>query len=1481
MKKIFNHKFWSLKVTSLICCAMVLCTAFSSIHIIPTAAQATKEKVEMLYVEGAAKSRLSAEYELEKNATYTVYFKYRIESGSFGLSDSRSCVFSDIWSGNTHHGTQNSTGKNVFLKGDGEEGFNDIELTFTNDLETTNKHTHDLGLGFWGDTKLYIADYRFYKIEGEQKTLLDSGFGNWNKKTGTVSVKKEDYDEKLFADQMLNLKANGSAKYGLKIELEDGAKYKIYYKYKVEEGIFGISDSRTIVFADRATNGTNNVMHSTHLSNEPNPKYPKLQVPFEKGTSEDGFNDISLTFTASNDYANDYNVHFLEFQFWRGVNSIYIADFRIYKIDGDKELLIESGFDSMKAFDGAPTATRLDYNESLFKKQMLNLKNDSASKYGVKAALEDGKKYKVYFKYKVEEGIFGISDHRTITFADRGTNGTNQVMHSTHLSKEPNPNYPKLQVPFEKGTSEDGFNDISLTFTASNDYCNDYNVHFLEFQFWRGVNSIYIADFRIYKIDGDKELLIESEFASMQTIEGTPTAALSDYNESIFKEQMVKISGEKGSKYGIKVSLAKGKQYKIYFKYKVEEGTFGISNSRSIVFSDINASNQNQTFHSTHLLQLGSENYPELQKPFEKDIGSDEWNDIKLTMTAATKYVDDYNNHLLMFNFWSGSNTIYVADFKIYSVVDGKEVLIETTTNGMEILAGSPSVEYSDYNENLFKEQMLKLSGNTGAKYALTVEMRKDVKYKAYFKYKVEKGYFGTGDNRTIVFSVYNPINMTYQYASHYTPDDVHAFEKGGGENGWNDIELTFTGKQLDKSYNNHMLSFDLWNAENEIYLADFRLYRVENGEEHLVEAGFSGFKVKSGEVSVEETGYNSDLFNSKKDYMLQIYDLNYYGTKADRYIGKDAVLSSGKKYKIALKYYFQEGNIQHNNVNLIVADVPVNGKIPKVYYTSDEADSSVGQFEKTSQKTVAIDEFVFTAPKNGTYYIAFEIKDRVVAFISEISVSDIEESTEGTVLYEDFSDSLNGWHSLTKYVAKNDTCLFDNFRAEIVNEKAADEIRLFSRNDLPRQMLYFELGEGMRRWLSAAFRGTPGEKFKARVSVGGVLDPFSGVVAVSNNHRIAISPAGMSAYTYEGGSYTAEFEFTVPKYIKDSNYNVEVGDSIFFGLIVPANSSGYILDFSVWRAEDKSETNVIKNNDFKMGVANWGFYWEDGLQGFSKDMLAPFEVSTDNGMLKVMDYNAETYRLHGDDTYYNDGTWWKSDDYNENAAETSCSINGVVYDKSNKKLSGIKLSLEGNDASYTATTNSGGKFSFNNIPAGFYELYIIKSDGTKISTGYFTTLSDGDTASVQVEYNAEYITENTVIEDNQKDNQSVVTGDIVGVVYTPKRNVIPGMTLYLRGVENSVKTDENGYFEFTGLTPGEYELYTIDENNEEYVFRTITVKENVKLSIKLKYDNSSNSVSNAENGNTPSIWIFVSAGIVLMALIFILLLFVLKKRQK
>ena len=208
-------------------------------------------------------------------------------------------------------------------------------------------------------------------------------------------------------------------------------------------------------------------------------------------------------------------------------------------------------------------------------------------------------------------------------------------------------------------------------------------------------------------------------------------------------------------------------------------------------------------------------------------------------------------------------------------------------------------------------------------------------------------------------------------------------------------------------------------------------------------------------------------------------------------------------------------------------------------------------------------------------------------------------------------------------------------------------------------------------------------------------------------------------------------------------------------------------------------------------------------------------------------------------------------------------------------------MSLEGNDASYTATTNSGGKFSFNNIPAGFYELYIIKSDGTKISTGYFTTLADGDTASVQVEYNAEYITENTAIEDDQKDNQSVVTGDIVGVVYTPKRNVIPGMTLYLRGVENSVKTDENGYFEFTGLTPGEYELYTIDENNKEYVFRTITVKENVKLSVKLKYDNSSDSVSNAENGNTPSIWIFVSAGIVLMALIFILLLFVLKKRQK
>ena len=1291
---------------------LALSIIFSTISVIGLVAGAESATEKMLYIDATGGSRISAEYQLEKNAEYAVYFKYYVESGNFGISDSRSMVFSERWKDQyRHHSTHVSSGDDTFEKLNGENGWNDIELRFINNRETTDEHNHNLGFEFWGNSKIYIAEYSLYRISNGEKDLLDSGFNNWNIKSGNLTVKKMSYDESLFKDKMLNVSATNRIQYGLKMGLTAGTQYKIYYKYKVDKGVFGASDKRTIVFGDRCSDGTNRLLHSTHLQSLGNAAYPELQVPFEKGTGEDGWSDIELGFTASNTYSDPYQNHFLEFQFWGGENSIYIADFRVYRIENGEEKLIEIGLDGFVSFSGIPEIKKEEYNPELFKDEMVNISATGAMKYGLKMGLTAGTQYKIYYKYKVDKGVFGASDKRTIVFGDRCSDGTNRLLHSTHLQSLGNAAYPELQVPFEKGTGEDGWSDIELGFTASNTYSDPYQNHFLEFQFWGGENSIYIADFRVYRIENGEEKLIEFGLNGFMNFDGTPIAKTEHYNSEIFKEEMLNISATNRIQFGVKMGLTTGTQYKIYYKYKVEKGLFGASDSRTIVFSDRCSDGTNRLLHSTHLRTLGSAAYPELQVPFDKEAGEDGWSDIELGFTASNTYSDPYQNHFLEFQFWGGDNSIYIADF---------------------------------------------------------------------------------------------------------------------------------------------------------------RMYRVENGEEKLIEFGLSGFMTFEGTPEIKKEEYDSEIFNGSDGYALRMTNEGYYGEES-KFFGRNIALSGGKEYKISLKAFFGIGSLQHDSINLIVSDVPSGGKISKVYFSTDEKDST-GNFVKSSSETEALDEFTFKAPKDGTYYLAFEMKDKSSFNIANIAVS---ESNLNYVLNEDFSKGMDGWYSLNKTATPNSVFFNDNYWAEILPLSGEDKQALFSRKPYQKKMLYFNLGPGMRRWLTHSLWGKPGEKFKAQVTVGGVVDTLISVVSVGSNFNIAYSDMPVTSYQTFPGGYTAEYEFTVPKHVQHNNYTVQDIDGVNFGVVVPANSNGYILDMKVWRADDTTETNLLRNSDFKYGLSNWGMYWESELIGFRQDMLAKTEVSNENGSeLKVIAFDKSTYMLHSDDTYYSDGEWWNPDDIVEKAP---CTVNGTYVSKSGRGIKGVQLSLLGANE-YKTKSGNGGSFKFTDVPEGDYELYVVSLDGTENNTGYSVTLSAGDTATVKI------VAEEIKIKRDNTDfvkTDEMIGGIISGTVYTPQKKTISGMTVYLRGSEGetTVVTDKNGKFTFDSVKTGNYELYTLDENGNKYKFRDLTVKEAVALDMKLKYDNSEKS-DEAENGFN-LLWIIIPVAVIVVIAGAIVFVVIHKKRKK
>ena len=145
------------------------------------------------------------------------------------------------------------------------------------------------------------------------------------------------------------------------------------------------------------------------------------------------------------------------------------------------------------------------------------------------------------------------------------------------------------------------------------------------------------------------------------------------------------------------------------------------------------------------------------------------------------------------------------------------------------------------------------------------------------------------------------------------------------------------------------------------------------------------------------------------------------------------------------------------------------------------------------------------------------------------------------------------------------------------------------------------------------------------------------------------------------------------------------------------------------------------------------------------------------------------------------------------------------------------------NDNTYETTTDKDGKFVFENIIEGYYELYYVNSKGEKVLTDFAYTLRGGDTATL------------TIVSDTTELLEAAVSG-FNGTVYTATLETVPNLKLYLRGFGETV-TDSEGNFSFSNVPVGDYDIYTILEDGSEYIFRVVSVKSGVDLSIKLKYD--------------------------------------------
>jgi len=240
-----------------------------------------------------------------------------------------------------------------------------------------------------------------------------------------------------------------------------------------------------------------------------------------------------------------------------------------------------------------------------------------------------------------------------------------------------------------------------------------------------------------------------------------------------------------------------------------------------------------------------------------------------------------------------------------------------------------------------------------------------------------------------------------------------------------------------------------------------------------------------------------------------------------------------------------------------------------------------------------------------------------------------------------------------------------------------------------------------------------------------------------------------------------------------------------------------------------------------------------------------------------------------------NDGEWWDADDIiKEESTVKIATLSGRLVDQNKNSFSNTKLSLVSDDNTYTDITNINGKFMFKNFIAGFYELYVVDSSGNIISTGYYTNFYDGDVATLNLTCDSS----KTSVTSTENSVDSTSVGSIEGTVYTPSLETVAGLKVYIPGIGETV-TDENGSFAFNDISVGEYEVYTNLPDGSEYLFRTISIKENVELTVKLKYDTASNASADGDDGSN-WLWIVVICGAVVLVAAGVVAFVIIKKKK-
>lgn len=473
---------------------------------------------------------------------------------------------------------------------------------------------------------------------------------------------------------------------------------------------------------------------------------------------------------------------------------------------------------------------------------------------------------------------------------------------------------------------------------------------------------------------------------------------------------------------------------------------------------------------------------------------------------------------------------------------------------------------------------------------------------------------------------------------------------------------------------------------------------------------------------------YDAKTFAPKEIAPTMVY-IDADKNAKDQIFGQNVKLEKGKNYTISFRYKFKEGDMD-SSVFLRVKDALKSGK-----YRTYQSSNSTGEkgLERKYDKKTCFVKYTFThINESGTYAIGFQFSGVTKLYLADFKVYETADSRQWNLLpSRGNEDTLLGWGS--DWVSAENTTWFQPKRKDgtvlyTVNAKPCDNNIFKPDPELPPKMLYIE-NNGTYRQLVQRVKAVPGEKYRfsfcvaSPIAVEGMVLHKGERVPVFNGLKPINSP------DYKKDYYEVVYEFTLPKTFGGEPIDTS---NVFVGIQVPAGTIAYVFKPKLWSVNDKEQENLFVNPGFNKGMDNWAFSWGAWfIPGCEGTGVNEFEKEG-QFKLQVMAYDEKKFITYYDDSRINDGEWWSADDI-VSEKEGTAIVKGRFSTSKGSPIGKAKMVLKSVRGSFECVTDKDGKFGFEKLSAGFYELYYVDNDKNMIRTKFAQNIKDGYTVNVNV----------------------------------------------------------------------------------------------------------------------------------------------------